>query len=698
MLFFKTNRPKGWNFATRRTNLSPATFFKNLKGSVVDQAKLKEAALIISKPGFDGKVSELPKVVRNWLKGPLPHDNMALPLAAGVNMVGVIHPHDAGNVGKGLKTLGVPKQVVLVGGVSGVLDSKKPALRLSGGFPKLKMPNLKIIKLPTPKRAPALFMEYLNGQPALGVEVVETLPIKDGKRSIKFNSKLALTVSTSGAASIAMTGTSADDWKNPYGIKGLTLQHGTTLSISGGVAGPQVSFKGIARIGSKDVTLGGALNSVGAAFRGSIDSISLADVAHLATEISKAGGKDLKTEGLPVAEFKKVDIAFAGPGISIPDLGITGGGTRLRGDFYFLNPNKRLGSLDVNFDVTGMAAKANVGEIVLGPLVLKKNLLDLAAKVSNPPHFEIRTESKVLGVDTKLRMAARGTGIDFESSQKFGALFAYSFGASTGEFDWGAADFSKADLRLSSSLQSNPSKWFKTSGKKAVRKAFDSLRPGLDKADKDLKAAQKKVDGLNKEIKKQRAIVRKEKEPSINRLKNAEADVKKLQGTIHGFDRQISTFKGRIKSCNQNKRLCVWGKYKSKCKAKKWGVCYKWKTWWSCQKHKTVANLPARAICEANNTRPRAELVVAQGKKASVLVAKETAQKTVNALRKGIQALPVDLDPRVASLVAAREVAKGTLEAARQVVKGIGNATKLLAAGINAVGESNLFKLDKSHI
>ncbi|HAA91559.1 MAG TPA: hypothetical protein DCE33_03880 [Rhodospirillaceae bacterium] len=568
VLFFQTKKPTGWNFATKRTNLSPATFFNKLNGSVIDKAKLKEAALIVSKPGFNGKVSDLPKAVRKWLKAPLPDDEMALPLASGVNMVGVLHPHDVGGVGKALKSFGVPKEVVVLGGVSGVLDSKPASLRMSGGFPKLTMPKLGFLKLPTPKNAPALFMEYLNGQPALGVEVTETLPLKDGKKTVDLESKLALTVSVTGAASISMSGTTSNDWQDPYGIKGLTLRPGTTMSVSGGVTGPQVSFNGITEIGSKEVTLGGALNSVGASFWGTIDSLGLSDVAELATEISSAGGKKLSTKGLPEAEFKKVSIGFAAPGVSIPDLGISGGGTRVKGDFYFLDPRKRLGSLDVILDVTGMAAKSNIGEIVLGPLALKKNVLDFAAKTSASPHFSIKTSSKILGVDTALEMEAKATGIKFTSTQKFGDLFAYSFGANTGVFDWGMADFSKADLRLAASLKSDPGKWIRTQGKAAVKKAFDTLKPGLDKAVKDLEAAQKKVDGLNKDIAKQRAIVKKEKEPSVNRLKKAEAEVAKLQKSIDGFEKQIKKINGRIKTCHQNKRICVWGKYKTKCKKK----------------------------------------------------------------------------------------------------------------------------------
>lgn len=180
VLFFQTNKPMGWNFATLRENLNAASLIKELKGTVLEKARIRKAALIVSKPGFSGKVADLPKKVRTFLKGPLPQDGMDLPLAAGINIAGVFYPKELGEIGKGLLKLGTPDEVVMLGGVSGVFDSKPKTVRLAGTMPKLTLPDIGIIDLPQPKNAPRLFIEYLNNQPALGVEVIETLSVKDG--------------------------------------------------------------------------------------------------------------------------------------------------------------------------------------------------------------------------------------------------------------------------------------------------------------------------------------------------------------------------------------------------------------------------------------------------------------------------------------------------------------------------------------
>lgn len=698
VLFFQTKKPKGWNFATLRDNLSAASLIKELKGTVIEKARIRKAALIVSKPGFTGKVSDLPKKVRAFLEGPLPQDNLDLLLASGINIAGVMYPKELGEVGKALLKLGTPDEVVMLGGISGVFDSKPRTVRLAGTMPKLTMPDIGIIDLPQPKNAPRLFIEYLNNQPALGVEVIETLSVRDGKRTIPFDSKLALIISPTGAASVSMSGKSTGDWANPYGIKGLTLKTGTELAVAGGIVGPQVSFTGRTVIGSKDLTIGGTLAAAGAAFRGSIDSLGLADVAALAGQIAKAGGKKLNTDGLPVAEFRKVDIAFASPGVSVPDLQISGGGTRLKGDLHFLSPKKALARADVNLDVTGMAFKTDLADIALGPLVLKNNRLDTAAKTSAPPHFTIQSETRFLGILTAVKLAARTDEVDIQSTQKFGTLFEYGFRAIGRGIDWGAPDFSKVDLWLDSSLKSDPAKWFNENAASVVRKAFDSLKPGLNQAAKDLEKAQKEVDRLNGEINKQRAIVSKEKEPGINRLRAAETEVVKLDKTIRGFNGDISRFNKRIKRCNQNSRPCVLREPKTKCTKRLLGACVGWRTDWPCVRRITVPDVKARATCEFNNTKARAERAVAEGKKLAVVGVRATTYETVKALRKGLEALPVDLDPRVATLIGTREVAKGALEAAKQTVKGIGKFTDLLSAGVAAVGKANVFALENSRI
>jgi len=81
-----------------------------------------------------------------------------------------------------------------------------------------------------------------------------------------------------------------------------------------------------------------------------------------------------------------------------------------------------------------------------------------------------------------------------------------------------------------------------------------------------------------------------------------------------------------------------------------------------------------------------------------LIASREVATKTLEGLRKGLTSIPVELDPRVPSLIVARETAVGALEVAKQTVKGFGEFTKILTKGINVVGKPDIFALEKSSI
>ena len=196
-----------------------------------------------------------------------------------------------------------------------------------------------------------------------------------------------------------------------------------------------------------------------------------------------------------------------------------------------------------------------------------------------------------------------------------------------------------------------------------------------------------------------KAKVNKEKSGTTKSIKSAENEVAKLNKDIKNMDGKIKGAKGRIKSCSQSKRICVWGKpVKTGCKKKILGKCIIPKMSWKCQKHKSIADLPVRAVCQAKNVKPAAELVGFETAKGTLVASREVAQKTLEGIRKGVTAIPVELDPRVSSLIVARETAMGVLKAAEATVKGFGEFTKILTQGVNIVGKPDIFALEKSSL
>ena len=193
--------------------------------------------------------------------------------------------------------------------------------------------------------------------------------------------------------------------------------------------------------------------------------------------------------------------------------------------------------------------------------------------------------------------------------------------------------------------------------------------------------------------------VRKERAGPEKQLKNAEAEVAKINRDISSMDSKIKAKKGQIKSCNQSKRICLLSKPKrTGCEKRVFGECVIPKISMQCVKHENVPDLPARAVCQANNIKPAAELAAFETARGTLIASREVATKTLEGLRKGLTSIPVELDPRVSGLIVARETAVGTLKAADATVKGFGEFTKILTQGVNAVGKPDIFALEKSSI
>ncbi len=334
----------------------------------------------------------------------------------------------------------------------------------------------------------------------------------------------------------------------------------------------------------------------------------------------------------------------------------------------------------------GIEIRANTKKLGVGPISLPTGSLEVVARVDReagtvpPPKVSIHTEGlSLFGSSSTLDITMLLTSATMAANQNFGKLFQFDFKAFAGIKEVKSiTDLAKADFYLASSLKSDPAGWIRTEGKKAVQSAFDELKPGLNAAAGELKKAQAEVDKLNNEIAKMRETVKKERGSATHDIKKAEAEVNKLQGDLNSLQSKINTNKGKIKSCNQDMKVCWWQPFKTKCKH--------------------VLNYPARGVCEAANTPWRAAIAGLEVAKAGVVAAKFTAEKTLQAIRAGITAIPIDADPRIVGLFTALHTAKIALTAAEETVKGIGNFTDLLAKGVGAVGQADVFALENGAI
>lgn len=658
-------------------------------------------------------------------------DGFTFEMKQGVSMFGALDMGDSKPLADAMKFLGGKSSVIQVKGdlSPNVLDSllegkpPQPSLDLAAAMPTFRPKIGGLIQLPA--NVQFTYTATLKpGEVAVGFEGTTDFKIGKQKLNMVLGNTLTAEAGKPPSVEVALTFQKGVPWEEAFGLKWLTIENYEMAFAVDPTGKLSIGLDGDTTFGSKTVGLGGSIQvqpaSAGIPLPESVrfeindgpnvvGALALRDLIVVFNEMNKAAKTKVK---VPLDVIPDVAIAGtekgSGPKIELRLEASGDAGIDMEGALRILGTDiatveKAFVKADEGIEIIGNTAK-----LAAGPIKFPNAKVEAVVRVDREngtvptPRVLFSSEGlSLFGSKSKLDMTMFLTSSTLAATQDFGDLFKFNFKAFAGlkgidRFE----DLAKADFRLLASLQSDPAKWIRDSGQKAVKKAFDGLKPGINKAVKDLAAAQKKVDGLNKEITKQRNIVKKEKQPSVDRLKKAEAEVAKLQKDINYLDGRIRVYKGQIKSCNQTSNVCYkWKLSGGGCKAKKWGVCYKWHPIRSsCSASKKVPNLPARAACEAKNTKPRSELAWAETKKAGVVAAKVTAGKTVEGLRKGIQNLPVDLDPRVATLIAAREVAKGTLEGLKQTVKGFGKFTDILAAGVSAVGKPDVFALEKSSI
>ncbi len=533
---------------------------------------------------------------------------------------------------------------------------------------------------------------------------------KIGGQTVKMSLEEGITVDTSGApeVSVAMTVFDGEPWKKAFGLPFLTIEDYAMEFTADATGTVSLGTSGKTSIGGKtfDVATSAQIGSTTAGLPlpeeisleindgpKKVGSLSLKDMLSIYRDllkVSSGGNVNVSLDAVPDVAIVGTQVG-QGPKIAINLEAGAKAGFDISGALRLLGANVATVERAFMSPEEGLEINAFTKKIGFGPIALPTGKLEVVARVDRdagtipPPRVKIRTEGlSLFGSKSVLDITLLLTNATLIAEQNFGELFQFDFKAFGGVQNVKSiTDLGKADFFLASSLKSDPGKWIRTEGKKAVQSAFDGLKPGLNKAADDLKKAKAEVDKLNGEIAKMRETVKRERATATRDIKSAEADVRKLQNDINVLNGKINTNKGKIKSCNQTSKVCWW--------APTWKHPKRTKC-------KTVPNYPARGVCEAANTPWRTAIAGLEVAKAGVVASKFTAEKTLQAIRAGITSFPIDADPRIVGLFTALHSAKITLTAAEETVKGVGSFTDLLAKGVAAVGQADVFALEKGAV
>ena len=232
-----------------------------------------------------------------------------------------------------------------------------------------------------------------------------------------------------------------------------------------------------------------------------------------------------------------------------------------------------------------------------------------------------------------------------------------------------------------------------------MQKKFTAFDGDVLKAENKLKAAKAKVDELQGKIDRMRAKVKAEKKADVAKLKAQQAKVDHLQGQINGMNYWIGQYNSEKRSCNQEENICLWYSFhRGRCAHHVWGHCIWYHYSVSCSRRANVPNVPARIACEARNLELDAEIATREVEKAGIIAAKTVADGVLEGIEAGIEIVPTDLDPRVAALIIAKNVAEAALIVATDALKGVTAFADLLKSGTAVLKHADVFALKKSSL
>lgn len=658
--------------------------------SSMGKLKLRKAALLISQSGVKVRLADLSPSAQTELLPIYGSPDGMISVTDGVGLLAVI---DTSPLGSALATFLPPGQnVVLQGGVSGVIGAGSPSLALAASIPAVRLPpTLGFISLPNSART-EFFIKIAETSASFGIEIDAILDVKMGKQTLAFDSAVAFEFDSLGGVAIDLQGKSLNPWRNALDIKGFTLDAGTRIEVKTTASSETtLTFVGKSHIGTRELDVTGSASMVGGvvdkgAFEGKVSELAMSDLLALFDAAVQAGGGQPVKVDFPEALLKNVDVAFASPGVNVAEMNLPNGGSRLAGELWFLLKGKALGKFKSQVSETSLVMNGALSDFTLGPVAMKGNMLDVQAQtVPLPlPHFTIRGGATIFGKHVDGEYALGFTESEVAADLDLGDLLKVdlhaSFPTPAAGLDPGA--LAAQDMALNAALKSDIGAWLRGAGKAAAALAFKSVSKGLDDMARDIKTAQGKVNTLNGSLDKARKRALAGAKTLDQQVAQAEKKVNDLATQIKDLDNDIKSAKNNIHGCNYTQNICYWWNWRG-----------------HCTRHKDVPDLGRDAECEADNVRYAGIVAADSAAQKTAEEAKAAAEGVLAGLRKGEQGVDLaSLDPEVILIEASLVLANQALEAAKDVAKGAELGLGQLNAGLAALGSADIFRLTGSSL
>jgi len=313
------------------------------------------------------------------------------------------------------------------------------------------------------------------------------------------------------------------------------------------------------------------------------------------------------------------------------------------------------GYMNIDY-LEGILIEAEVDPIDLGVLKIQgagekpTASLYLEIRPRQVPVIDIAGAVELLGLRGETQLRLSESGFFFAVSGKlFGSLFSADLEVSGSRFNRGGSFYVKA------AMQNELFAYLRKEATAAIQQATSGAVASLSKAQQDLSAKQREVDKLWNDIDRMRKVVQAERERDRRRLQEAQAAVSTAQAEVNRLQAEIDKAKSTI------------AYHKKKIAAKKrWYDQSKWY-----QKSYRWAEYAAEAAWRgAAITGLYTAIGTLEAARWTAIGILEAAKLTLRGLEEATK-IPIDVDPRVATLLTAWGVATGALEAAKGFLQGV---------------------------
>ena len=428
------------------------------------------------------------------------------------------------------------------------------------------------------------------------------------------------------------------EWKNPLGVPGIALEEVALKFGVDDIGNVIFGFAGQSAIAGVEIDLAAEADFLveasglpdGIAIKGELESLDFTKLVKLAEAMADAGKSINIPSNIPLPEIKNLEFAFATPGTTDPDLGLTNPGVLVKGDIYLAG--QELGSTVTSVGATGLYMNDKIADIKLDGLQLKDNSVTLDIGYTEPPEFKIDTNFDLFGVSQKAEVTFEEGIFEIDLKQKLVGLYDSDLLLAFG-FDGhhGGVPSIFVEGQINEGLDS----WVERQLPDKIRQFFSILDQGYKEAVARINKAEDRVRGLDRQIESRKEQIQREKARADRALESAQQKVNSLRGNMSNDCRNASN------------------------------------NWHDCRRLRHITGSCRNAISDGwrCNVQDKAAVTVAD----AVLEAAKQVEDH----------LPTDLDPELVGLRASRETAMGALEAAKLAISGLSEMDQWMKTGLD---------------